>query len=232
MQRRTFISAVAGAWFAGTAVLPGWAAENALSDREQSGGWKLLFDGKTLNGWKAMGNPAGWVVEDGSILCTVMRGSYLRTEEQYGDFVLSLDYKIAPGTNSGVFFRWSDLKNPVHTGIEMAIDDSAGKAAPGTHDAGAIYDIIAPRKNMSKPAGEWNHVVITCKDNLIQIEMNGEKVSEMDLNLWVEAGKNPDGTTNKFKNAYKDLPRTGYLGLQDHGGKVWYKNIKLKPLKK
>ena len=168
-------------------------------------------------------------MEDGAIACLAMRGGYLHTQEQYGDFVLAVDYKVTPGTNSGIFFRWSDLKNPVHTGIEMQVFDSHGKA-PDKHSDGAIYDIIPPAKTVSKPAGEWNHAVITCKDNLISIELNGEKVSGMDLNQWTEAGKNPDGTKNKFKFAYKELPRRGYIGLQDHGHKVWFRNIKLRPL--
>ncbi|MBM4082777.1 MAG: DUF1080 domain-containing protein, partial [Planctomycetes bacterium] len=72
---------------------------------------------------------------------------------------------------------------------------------------------------------------ITCKDDLITIALNGEQICEMDLNQWAEAGKNPDGSKNKFKYAYKDLPRKGHIGFQDHGHRVWYRNIKLKPLK-
>jgi hypothetical protein len=192
----------------------------------------LLFDGKTLNGWKATGKMEGWAVEDGAIACLVKGGAYLYTEEQFDDFVLSIDYKIAPRTNSGIFFRWSDLKDPVNTGIEIQVWDSHDKEKLGKHDDGAIYDIITPSKNMSKPAGEWNHEVITSKDNLITVELNGEKICEMDLNQWTEAGKNPDGTGNKFTRAYKDLPRKGHIGLQDHGGRVWYKNVKIKALKK
>jgi len=209
-----------------------WAADNELTEKEKAEGWKLLFDGTTLNGWKALGRMEGWAVEDGAIACLVKGGGYLYSEEQFDDFVLSIDYKIAPRTNSGIFVRWSDLRDPVHTGIEIQVLDSHGKEKPGKHDDGAIYDIIAPRKNMSKPAGEWNHAVITCKDNLITVELNGEKICKIDLNQWTEAGKNPDGTKNKFKYAYKDLPRKGHIGLQDHGGRVWFKNVKVKPLKK
>lgn len=106
-------------------------------------------------------------------------------------------------------------------------EDRHGKS-PGKHD-GAIYDIIAPAKNMSKSADEWNQAVIRCKDNLVSIELNGEKVSEMDLNRWTMAGKNPDGTSNRFKYAYKELPWRGYIGFQDHGHKVWFRNIKIRP---
>lgn len=208
-----------------------WAAENELTDQERADGWKLLFDGKTLDGWATTGKKEGWEAEEGALACMLKGGGYCRTIEQFDDFVLSVDFKVSPKCNSGVFFRWSDLKDPVHTGIEMQVLDSFGKEKPTKHDCGAIYDILAPTKNMAKPAGEWQTAVITCKDNLITIALNGEQICEMDLNQWAEAGKNPDGSKNKFKYAYKDLPRKGHIGFQDHGHRVWYRNIKLKPLK-
>jgi hypothetical protein len=193
-------------------------------------GWRSLFDGKTLDGWKATGKSEGWAVEDGAIACTVKGGGYLYTVEQFENFVLSIDFKVDKGANSGVFFRWSDLKDPVNTGIEMQVLDSYGKTTPDKHDCGAIYDIIAPKHQACKPAGEWNTAIITCNRNVISIEINGQKVAEMDLDRWTQAGMNPDGTKNKFKYAYKELPRKGHIGLQDHGNRVWYRNIKIKPL--
>jgi hypothetical protein len=83
---------------------------------------------------------------------------------------------------------------------------------------------------MQKPVGEWNHMTITCDKNLIIVEFNGEKVTTMDMDQFVEKNKRPDGSMHKFDIAYKDHPRKGYIGLQDHGGECWYKNIKLKPL--
>jgi hypothetical protein len=202
-----------------------------LIDKEKAEGWISLFDGKTLDAWSMTGKPEGWIVEDGCILCTTQGGRYLYTLDQYDDFVLSIDFKTEKGVNSGVFFRWSDLKDPVNTGIEMQILDTYGREPTRKNDCGAIYDIIAPTRNTCKPSGEWNTAVITCDDNLVSIELNGEKIAWMDLDLWTEPGKNPDGTKNKFKYAYKDMVRKGHIGLQDHGGKVWFRNIKLKPLK-
>jgi hypothetical protein len=202
-----------------------------LSDKEKTEGWVSLFNGKTLDGWSMTGKPEGWMVEDGCILCTTQGGRYLYTLDQYDDFILSIDFKTEKSVNSGVFFRWSDLKDPVNTGIEMQILDTYGREPTRKNDCGAIYDIIAPTRNTCKPAGEWNTAVITCDDNLVSIELNGEKIAWMDLDLWTEPGKNPDGTKNKFKYAYKDMARKGHIGLQDHGGKVWFRNIKLKTLK-
>ena len=203
-----------------------------ISDKEKNEGWVSLFDGKTLNGWSMTGKPEGWVVEDGCILCINQGGRYLYTLDQYGDFVLSIDFKIEAGANSGVFLRWTDLNDPVQTGIEIQILDTYGNEPPRKNDCGAIYDMVAPTRNTCKPAGQWNTAVITCDDNIIAVELNDEKIAEMDLNLWTEPGKSPDGTGNKFKQAYKDMARKGRIGLQDHGGKVWFRNIKLKPIKK
>jgi hypothetical protein len=83
-----------------------------------------------------------------------------------------------------------------------------------------------------KPAGEWNHMQITSHSNLIEVELNGQIVSKMNLDEWPAVNKRPDGSMHKFDVAYKDHPRTGYIGLQDHGSDCWYRNIKLKPLAK
>jgi hypothetical protein len=206
------------------------AAPNMLTEAEKTAGWRLLFDGKSLTGWAATGKAEGWAAEEGTIACTSKGGQYLYTNERFGDFALSIDFKTAPGVNSGIFFRWSNLRDPVNTGVEMQILDTHGRANPGKHDCGAIYDIIPPSKQMVRPAGEWNTAVITCKGSKIAIELNGEKVAEMDVDRWTVAGQNPDGTRNKFKYAYKDLPRSGHIGFQDHGGRVWFRNIKIKPL--
>jgi hypothetical protein len=115
------------------------------------------------------------------------------------------------------------------TGIEVQISDSYGKE-PNTHSCGAVYDCLAPSKNMEKKSGEWNHIIITAKENKINVVMNDEQIIDMDLDLWTEAGKNPDGTKNKFRTAYKDMPREGHIGFQEHGHPVWYRNIKIKVL--
>jgi hypothetical protein len=82
-----------------------------------------------------------------------------------------------------------------------------------------------------KAVGEWNHAVITCDNNIIAVELNGEKVARMDLDEWTQPNKRPDGSRHKFPTAWKDHPRKGYIGLQDHGSPCWFKNIKLLPKK-
>jgi type 1 glutamine amidotransferase len=188
--------------------------------------WRPLLNGKDLTGWSC---PEGsWTVEDGAL--TMKGGGYVWTTEPFGDFRLDFEFKISPGGNSGVFFRTGDLRDPVQTGIELQVLDSHGKSEPGKHDCGAIYDCLAPSRNAAKPAGEWNHVVLTCKGNRIEACMNGEAIIDMDLDRWTEANRNPDGTGNKFRTPYRDMPRKGHIGFQDHGNPVWYRNIRIKPL--
>jgi len=192
----------------------------------QEEGVKVLFNGKDFTGWKC--KPGGWKVDEDGAMAWQKGAGYIWTEEQFGNFVLDLDFKVAKGTNSGIFIRTAKTGDPVQTGIEVQILDSVGRQKPGKNDCCSIYDCLAPSKNAEKPVGEWNHAAITCKDNKIEIVLNAEKVIDMDLDQWTEAGKNPDGGKNKFKTAYKDMPRMGFIGFQDHGNAVWYKNIKIK----
>jgi len=172
--------------------------------------------------------PGTWILEEGAI--ARKGGGDIWTKEQYGNFILDLEFKVDKGTNSGVFIRTGNPKNCVQTGLEIQVYDSYGKENPSKYDCGAVYDCLAPSKNPIKKAGEWNHLTITAKDNIIQVAMNSEPIIDMDVNQWTEPNKNPDGKKNKFKNAIKDFPRVGYIGFQDHGKPVWYRNVTITPL--
>jgi hypothetical protein len=212
---------------------PALAADNELTPEEKADGWRLLFDGQSLEGWMTnTGQQSAKPVEDGALNPHGCGGYMLIHEQPWGDFVLSVDFKISPHCNSGIFFRTFPLepregRDVGYNGIEIAVDDTTGA---DFHDTGALYDLVKPTRNAMKPAGEWNRLVLTCDDNLISIELNGEVVTRMDLDEWPEMNRRPDGTEHKFDVAYKDHPRKGYLGFQDHGGDCWYKNVKIKPL--
>lgn len=216
------------------AVVPARAADNELTPREKEDGWVLLFDGKTLDGWTtSAGKPSKTPVEDGCINPHRCGGYMMVHKEKWGNFVLALDFKIAKKCNSGIFVRTASLeprpgKDVGFNGLEVAIDDTTGA---GYHDTGALYDLAKPAKNAMKPAGEWNHIVITCDGGKITVELNGEVVTRADLDEFTKPNLRPDGSMHKFDIAYKDHPRTGYIGLQDHGSPCWFKNVKLKPLK-
>ena len=189
-------------------------------------GFSALFNGKDLTGWNA--RPNGWTVEDG-VLTRKPRSGYIWTKEAYGDFILELEVKMSKRCNSGVFFR-TDPRNAVQGGFEIQVFDSAGKKKPSKHDNGALYDAQAPSSNPTKPAGEWNKFRITCKGPMVTVAVNGKEIVKANLDHWTTGNRNPDGSRNKFKTPLKDLPRTGHIGLQDHGQDVWYRNIYIKRL--
>lgn len=224
-------------WFTALAlstITPAWSADNTLTDAERAEGWVLLFDGQSTNGWmspkeKPLPNSH---VQNGSLNphpCDYM----LIHKKTWENFRLALDFKISPKCNSGIFIHTFPLtprpgKDIGFNGIEIAIDDTT---TAGFHDTGAIYDLVKPAKNAMKPAGAWNHAVITSHQGRITVEINGETVSTMNLDEWPESNRRPDGSAHKFDVAYKTHPRKGYIGLQDHGSDCWYKNIKLLSLK-
>ncbi|MFO0952659.1 MAG: DUF1080 domain-containing protein [Isosphaeraceae bacterium] len=209
-------------------------ADNTLTPAEKADGWVLLFDGKSLDGWTTPeGRPSRTQVEDGSINPHKAGGYMLVHREPRGDFVLSLDFKISKGCNSGIFIRTFPLKprpgkDVGFNGIEVAVDDTT---TAGYHDTGALYDLVKPKANAMKPAGEWNHAEITCDGPTLRVAINGQVVTETNLDAWTTPNRRPDGTEHKFDVAYKDHPRQGYIGLQDHGSPCWYRNIKLNPLR-
>jgi hypothetical protein len=208
--------------------------DNALTADEQAAGWVLLFDGKALDGWStSSGQPSKTPVDDGCINPHGCGGYMMVYDRPFADFVLALDFKISPGCNSGVFVRTYPLtprpgKDVGYNGLEVAIDDT--KTA-GFHDTGAIYDLVKPSANVMKPAGEWNHLVVTCDGPHIAVELNGRPVTTMDLDEWTAPNRRPDGSAHKFDVAFKDHPRRGYIGLQDHGKPCWFKNIKIRTLR-
>ena len=184
---------------------------------------KSLFNGKDLTNWQDRdGKTSKWEVVNGTLQGQKKTGD-IWSKERFGDFVLSLEFKTTG--NSGIFFRTDNPKSPVQTGIEIQVEKPNG---PTKHSVGAIYDLVAPKKNNATTG--WNKVKITTKDNMITVEMNGEVINGMDLNKWTKPNKNPDGSKNKYKTALKDFKREGHIGFQDHGHLVSYRNIKIKKL--
>lgn len=208
---------------------------NRLSETEKAAGWILLFDGKTLDGWTTNSQkPSRRPVEDGAINPHRCGGYMMIHESTWGDYTLGMDFKISKKCNSGIFIRTFPLtprpgKDVGFNGIEVAIDDTE---TAGYHDTGALYDLVKPTRNVMKPSGQWNHIEIKCDRNLIEVVLNGEMVTRMDLDQWTHPNMRPDGSEHKFDVAFKDHPRMGYIGLQDHGADCWFKNIKILPIRR
>ena len=198
------------------------------SESQSEGEWKLLSGDPDLGDW-IMKESGAWKLTDG-IMAKSEGGGYIWTKELYGDFILDCEFRISEGGNSGIFFRTDDIEDAVQTGLEMQVYNIARKPSPVKNDCGAVYDLLEPAQYADKPAGEWNHVVLTCNDNIITVVMNDIQIIDMDLDKWDTPGKNPDGTKNKFKRALKDFRRDGHIGFQEHGDPVWYRNVKIKRL--
>lgn len=219
-------------------------ADNELTAEEKAEGYVLLFNGKDLDGFGRPGtlHHNKWIVEDGAIRTCLFGGyakyvppGHLYTAKEYENYVLKLDFKVpaAPkGTHSGIILRVGGKpRDDEAAGLEINIYGSQPK--PSFYSTGSFrHDIRLPAKEMLKKDGDWNAFVITVNKNKLAVELNGEKINELDLDEWDVAGKRPDGTAHKLtKMALKDLPRTGAIGFRDdHGSPVWYKNVKLKVL--
>lgn len=208
--------------------------DNTLTAEEKAGGWILLWDGKTYDGWtNSKLTPSERALPGDGTLAPLGCGGYLLIHDtMWSDFILSLDFKLTPEANSGIFIRTSPLRPRKDSklwrhAIEIQVLDSETATM---QDSGSFYDLVAPTRNALKPLGEWNRMVITCQGSVIGVNLNGEDVSEIDLDDYKRKRRRPDGSEHKFPVAFKKHPREGYIGLQDHGDEVWYKNIKLKPL--
>jgi Domain of Unknown Function (DUF1080) len=207
----------------------GRAADNQLTEEEKADGWQLLFNGRDLKGWKNNDDkPVKAKVENGTVNPYGSGGYLLVYEKPYGDFAFKCDVKMSqPDCNSGIFVRTGDLSDPVYSGIEAQISSDT---KPGRNGFASIYDLVAPSKDATNGPGKWDTVEVRCEGPMITVTVNGEKVTEINCDEWDQPARRPDGSEHKFDKAIKDFPREGYIGLQDHGHDVWYKNIKLKEL--
>ena len=206
------------------------AADNELTADEHSDGWVLLFNGVDLGGWKNNdGKPLAAKIEEGAVNVHNTGGYLLVYDEPFGDFVFKCDVKMGPPEcNSGIFLRTGDLADPVNTALEVQVYDGP---LSGNQDFAAIYDLVAASKDATHGPGQWNSLEIRCEGPLVSAKVNGEEVTTMNCDDYDKPGLRTDGTPHKFTGrAIKDFPRSGYIGLQDHGHDVWYKNIKLKKL--
>ncbi len=211
--------------------LPSRVTDNELTKEEKAAGWQLLFNGKDHTGWKCSnGKPIATPIENGCLQAHKAGGYLIAHEKQFENFVLRCDVRMAkPYCNSGIFFRVSNLEDPARHGLECQITSFTISAYQAY---GAIYDLARPSENViEKDPWGWHSVEITCKRAKISVAVDGEVVTKMDCDAFTEKNKRPGGRKHKFNFAIKDLPRRGHIGFQDHGHKVWYKNVKLLELK-
>jgi hypothetical protein len=180
--------------------------------------------------------PAGiWTVADGVL--TASEDQAIWTRQDYENFVLDLEFQTAPGTNSGVIVYCSDIADWIPNSVEIQIaDDFAEEWAkePATWHCGAIFGHLAPTKSAVKRPGEWNHYTITCAGKHIIVELNGEKVTDMDMGLWTSAKVNPDGSEIPawLSRPKAELATKGRIGFQGKhaGAPIFFRNIRIRKI--
>lgn len=206
------------------------AEPNTLSDKEKAAGWKLLFDGKSTDGWRGYKKPEAsekWVVEDGAF--KGKGGGDLMTDGQYDYYELSLQWNLPKGGNSGVIYRVAETNGPSYvTGPEIQVLSNMNPNSKNS--CGSCYDLYPPTKDVLKPNGEWNELRLVIKPgHHVEHWMNGEKICEYTIGSddW-----NERVAKSKWKNAKQFGTITkGHICLQDHGNEVWYRDIKIRELK-
>jgi hypothetical protein len=227
---------------------PVYAQDNQLSKQEKKEGWKLLFDGKTTKGWKGAFldkfPEKGWKIEDGILSVEPSdgkestNGGDIVTLDLYSDFELKVDFKLTEGANSGIkYFVDPNQPKPANPrsalGLEFQILDDekhpdAKMGRDGNRTVGSLYDLITATQKHPKPIGEWNTARIIAKGNHVEHWLNGEKVVEY------ERGSQEFNELIKISK-YKDiqgfgLVKEGRILLQDHGNRVYFKNIKIRKI--
>ncbi len=220
---------------------------NRLTRAEKAAGWRLLFDGKTFDGWRGFHSdkvPAGWAIEEGCIKKVPAQGELgqaggdLITLDQFENFEFSIEWKLSKGANSGIKYLISENLPPTGgSGVSFeyqVLDDEnhpdAKAGIAGNRTAGSLYDLIpASKAKKLKPMGEFNRTRIVVKGNHIEHWLNGVKVVAFE-----RGGEKLKQhiAESKFKNT-KGFGETakGHILLQDHGDAVWYRNIKIRTLK-
>ncbi len=215
---------------------PGKTLEpNTLTADEKAAGWRLLFDGKSTRGWRNYQAPTldkRWRAIDGELTLTAGGGGDIVTQDEFENFELEFEWKISPNGNSGVFYNAQEggFDAVWHTAPEMQIldDDGHPDGRIPSHRAGANYDLQVPTYTVTKPVGEYNRARIVVNDGHVEHWLNGRKLAE--YQLWSE-----DWKAMVKASKFADMPsygraRRGRIAIQDHGDRVWFRNIKIREL--
>lgn len=220
-----------------TAQLSYGQKENSLTKKEMKNGWVLLFNGTSTEGWTTSGGkpvPSGWVVRDGCMTAVKGgKGGDIITANEYKDFILSVDFNIEPGCNSGIKYFYTNYSTGGNLGMEyQIIDDQLGEDnKKDNHLIGSFYDVLAPtvaKKKVNAP-GRWNNMRIISEKGKVEHWLNGIKVLE-----FTRGSKDYTDAVAKSKfsktNPAFGMVEKGHILLQEHGGVVSFKNMKIKNL--
>ena len=200
-------------------------APQPVTAEEAKEGFVALFDGKSLNGWMTIPlgeNVGSWVARDG-VLTYTPGDSWIATASTYTDFVLRLEYRTGPDSDSGIFMRSTEKGYPSFTGMEIEIRNDAG-GAPEPRSNTSIYGAAAPRKNVTKADGAWNVVEISLIKRRLVATLNGETIHDLDLDDPAFAGA--------LRGPLSRRAKSGRIGFQAHatGVPVEFRHVRIKVL--
>lgn len=194
--------------------------------------WPALFKPDLSN---AIYDKKVWTFTDGVLTASADKAIW--TEKEYDNFVLDLEFKTAPETNSGVIVYCSDIKNWIPNSVEIQIADDHSEKwgnANKTWQCGAVFGRLAATESTVKKPGQWNRFTIRCRDHMIQVALNGTRIVSMDMRKWTDAKKNPDGSDipSWLSKPLSTLPTKGRIGLQGKhaGAPIWFRNVKIRAL--
>lgn len=229
---KTIRTALASIAVLGSLLIAAEAKPPAGHPDTKGAGWKDLFAADLSNAEYPEGV---WSVKDGVFTATEDQSVW--TTEKFGNYVLDLEFKTAEGTNSGVIVHCSDRKNWIPNSLEIQIADDFSKewsSKDRTWQCAAIFGRLAASKSVVKKPGEWNRYTITCKDKMIQVVLNGQLVTTMDMSKWTSPKKNPDGSDipGWLSKPAATMEPNGFIGLQGKhaGAPVWFRNMRIKQL--
>lgn len=219
---------------------------NKLTGKEKKAGWVLLFNGNDFTGWRQCNGtemPKNWIIEDNAMKVFTgegrkpgqgANGDIIYATKKFRNFELSIDWKVSEMGNSGIFFNVREVPKQAiyYAAPEVQVLDNV-KATDNkiaSHLAGSLYDMLAADPKTVNPAGEWNNIVIKMKDGKVTHTQNGVLVVEYELwtPKWDEMVANSKFKT--FPGFIEGIAKEGYIGLQDHGYAIWFRNIKIREL--
>jgi len=232
------------------AVLAGLTATaqkpNTLTKQEKKAGWMLLFNGKDFTGWRQVNGtamPKNWVIEEDAMKVFTgegkkpgsgANGDVIYSVKKFKNFEFSVDWKASEMGNSGIFFNVREVPGQAiyyaAPEVQVLDNDKATDNKIPSHLAGSLYDILAADPKSCKPAGQWNTILITVKDGKVTHTQNGMKVVEYEMwtPKWDEMVAGSKFKT--FPGWTEGIAKEGYVGLQDHGYAIWFRNIKIREL--
>ena len=199
--------------------------------QEPEEGFRPLFNGQNLEGWKVCGGKQEkWAAESGCICCLGGGGGWLMTTQEYADYELRLEYKMSKGANSGVALRSPDKGDPAYVGMEIQLidDENWPGGLQSWQHTGSIYNVVPAAKQANKPIGEWNQLRIIAKGPRITIVLNSEILVDANLDDYKDR---VEGNKEKGQPAHPGLARTkGHIGFQSYNTRVEFRNIRVKDL--